>query len=168
MFEIEEPAGHTKINIEDIFEDIRLKTLKLRKNTKEQIRITLYEIGRDLQKTARELIDKQPKTGRTYRIKIGNTIVTHIASAAGEAPAVITGRLRQSINYKVIGGNILEFASYNVPYARYLEYADLVNQSGSGSNKIEPRPFLSAAFKKESARFKQRLNGALVKASTIK
>ena len=166
MFEIRELTGKAKRNLEEIFDDVKFKLGKLNNNTKKEIRRALFDIGRDMKKDALELIDS-PKTGRTYRIRIGGQIVEHIASAPGEAPAIITGRLRRSIRYKVIGGNMLEFASYDTPYAKYLEYADLINESGQGSKNIEPRPFLSAAFKKNSAYFAQKLKGALVKASML-
>ena len=166
MFELRELTGHAKRNLEDIFNDLDVKIKKLKSNTEDQIKIELYEIGKDLKKKALELID-EPKTGKIYTIEIGGQLIVHQASAPGEAPAILTGRLRRSINYKVIGSRMLEFASYDVLYARDLEYRDLINQTGQVLPRVEPRPFLSAAFKSESGKFPQRLKDALVKASQL-
>lgn len=165
MFEIKELKGGVRRDLRTIFEPIVAKLRILPSSTKRALKQTLSDIGKDLKKDALELIDKQPKTGRVYRIRLGGRIITHVASAAGEAPAVLTGRLRRSIDYKVIGYRMLEFASYDVPYAKFLEYENLVTQSGQGSKNIEPRPFLSAAFKAEQPRFESRIRQALIKAS---
>lgn len=165
MLEIRELKGRVRRDLRRVFEPMLAKLHILPSSTKLALKQALGDIGKDLKKDALELIDKQPKTGRVYRIRLGGRIVTHVASAAGEAPAVLTGRLRRSINYKVISYRMLEFASYGVPYAKFLEYENLVTQSGQGSKNIEPRPFLSAAFKAEQPRFEPRIRQALMKAS---
>lgn len=79
-----------------------------------------------------------PKHGRTYEVSRGRggralkRVRTHIASAAGEAPAVITGKLRQSVYFKVQGSNQLRIGA-DTPYAGFLE---------KGTSKMAPRPYL--------------------------
>lgn len=82
-------------------------------------------------------LSMKPGDGREY--KRGG--VTHTASSAGNAPAVDTGRLRDSIN-------VIKFATIsslesevgtNVEYAPFLEY---------GTSKMRPRPFWNPAIEK--------------------
>lgn len=68
----------------------------------------------------------KPKHGRRYLINIGRgrktlrKIREHIASRAGESPAVITGDLRESIYFLVQGSTRLKIGA-DTPYARILE-----------------------------------------------
>jgi len=68
------------------------------------------------------------KSGRIYQTAIGRggrvlkRLKTHQASSAGEAPAILTGALRDSIYFRVEGGNQLRIGA-NTPYARELEYS---------------------------------------------
>jgi HK97 gp10 family phage protein len=79
-----------------------------------------------------------PKHGRPYQVTRGRTgrVLargrTHIASAPGEAPGVISGRLRRSVYFSVQGANRLRIGA-NTPYARFLE---------DGTDKMAPRPYL--------------------------
>ena len=67
-----------------------------------------------------------PKSGRVYNIRIGRggrilkNIKSHQASAPGESPAVISGKLRNSLYSRVEGSNQLRIGA-NTPYARILE-----------------------------------------------
>ena len=64
------------------------------------------------------------------------------ASAPGEAPAVRTGRLRQSFNMRVVPSDDGQFfvkVTTNVFYADDLEY---------GTEKIKARPFVKPALEK--------------------
>ena len=87
-----------------------------------------------------EIILNLSRPGRGKAYKRGN--ITHQASAPGDSPAVLTGRLRQSIavvkvdpgHYKV-GTNML--------YAPELEF---------GGRTIAPRPFLRPALAAVKAR----------------
>lgn len=72
---------------------------------------------------------------------------THRASAAGEAPATDTGRLANSIQADIQGKQATVFT--NLEYAPWLEF---------GTQKIEPRPFMVPAMKKERPKFEQRLS----------
>ena len=63
----------------------------------------------------------------------------HIASKAGDAPNVDTGRLKNSIQKKSISVDSIEVGSYNTEYATYLEL---------GTSRMEPRPFVQPALDK--------------------
>jgi HK97 gp10 family phage protein len=65
------------------------------------------------------------RSGRIYTI--GGS--KHTASAAGEAPAKVTGNLARSVTVKVITNGFI--IGETAPYARYLEF---------GTRKMEARP----------------------------
>ena len=103
---------------------------KLPQEVRRGIRRGAYLVGKELVKSTVKDMNKKPKSGRTYRIYQGiggrklNKPRKHIASAPlTEAPAVITGGLRKSVNFKVRGASRLEFGAGNddVKYARILE-----------------------------------------------
>jgi hypothetical protein len=137
------------------------------------IRQTMYENGKDLAKDARDLINLKPKHGLLYRIVKGagskklKRKKDYRASAPGEAPGVITGKLRKSINFTVSGTTQLEFgvdtrSRYGgAEYGKYLEYANLLSFSGQGSKNIKPRPFISASWKKNKVKMMQRFDQAV-------
>jgi hypothetical protein len=133
----------------------------LKEKTKQSIRLAFYDIGKYLTADARKFIDELPKHGRTYktRLKItgkrlkrvskGGFMNSHIASAPGEAPAIVTGDLRRSVGFRVRGSDEVEIGagSAKVNYAKYLEHSDLTEMKDSFKRmKIAPRPFISRAY----------------------
>jgi hypothetical protein len=140
-----------------------------------KIRNALYQSGKDLVAEAKRVINEKPKHGRKYLKRMGigrygagkrfygsyTKPTYYTASAPGEAPAVVTGRLRSGIGFKVSGSDKLAFYSGNVPYAKYLEYTDLVNsKNDSQAKKVQPRPYLSAAIGKYKDKIRERLEQA--------
>lgn len=104
--------------------------------------------AQQLRNTIVEELSK-PGTGKTYRstqrwVKKQNALVTrrrakaHTASAPGEAPAVDTGRLRQSIVANKLDPGHWQVGT-NVEYALHLEY---------GTRKMSARPFMRPAFER--------------------
>jgi len=110
--------------------------------TKKGIRKGFYFIGRDLVKESRRLINKKPKSGLYYIVNegLGGKILKHPrlhkASAPGEAPAVITGKLRKSVTFEVKNYNLLIFGS-TIEYGESLE---------NGAGRLRSRPFLYPAI----------------------
>jgi hypothetical protein len=157
---------------------VLLKTKKMDQLTIKGIRKGFYDLGRDLKKDAIRLINKKPKSGRIYLIRKNGVLIPHQASAPGEAPAVITGRLRKSVDFLVSGGNNMIFGarrSFNmrsqlkgtdftmkgtrqhvIEYPKYLE---------DGTNKMKARPYLLPAIKNNyrNARvaFKNQINKSI-------
>lgn len=82
-----------------------------------------------------------PKTGRSYRR--GRTAI-HIASAPGQAPAVDTGTLTNSINFQM-QGELQATVTVNAEYAAYLEY---------GTRHMAARPYARPAIDKVRDQFK--------------
>ena len=113
------------------------------------IRQAFYKLGKDLRKTASDLILEKPKHGRLYRIRRGKLIRKHRASAAGEAPANLSGRLRRSLDFNVVGSERMEFgyrqasaekgSGDGVFYGKFLE---------RGTRNMKPRPALFLAIKR--------------------
>lgn len=161
-------------------ERIRLGIKNLSTLTTTGIRRAFYDIGKDLVKDAKDLINKQPKSGRVYRKYTGvqgplRSSQNYTASAAGEAPAVVTGVLRKSINFQVSGsiqmafgidlsrGGVLPNKGQEATYGKYLEYGNLISMSGKGSKNIEPRPFISASYQKNKRKVMQKFVEAINK-----
>lgn len=98
-------------------------------NIPEGCRRGLLEVGPIINRTMINRIINPPKTGKVY--KIGGHL--HQASAPGESPANLSGRLADSVAYKVAGPHEL-IVGAEAPYAKWLE--------GFIRNRIAPRPFI--------------------------
>lgn len=149
---------------------VNLQIKNLASVEKQAIRKTFYDVGKDLVSDAKEEINKTPKSGRQYRKYYGQKgrlkrPQYYTASAPGEAPASVTGKLRKSINFTVSGDNQMTFGvdlgRGNATYGKYLEYGDLISMTGQGSRKIKPRPYLSAAYKKNISNIQQKFVNAI-------
>jgi len=81
--------------------------------------LSLY--GRMLTKYARDQITKGPKSGKKYTLYRNGRKFTHQASAPGEFPANLTGKLRKGMSARLRGGDEIEFGS-TTSYARALEF----------------------------------------------
>lgn len=82
-----------------------------------------------------------PKSGRYYRVS--RTGRPHRASAPGEAPAVLTGFLSNSIQSEFPSAR-LGIIAIGAQYAPYLEL---------GTARMKPRPFIDPAIKETIAEF---------------
>lgn len=83
---------------------------------------------------------KNPKSGRVYYIR-GNK---HIASAAGESPAIINSSLQKSIEITNEGNKYFGMG-YKLKYGEYLEF---------GTKHIKPRDIFNQAFQKNKNKIK--------------
>lgn len=108
-------------------------------------RLAFYSIGKENVRETKELIKKGPKTGRLYRLK--GRKYRHRASAPGEPPANLTGRLRKGVDFEVRGSDQMQFGD-RVFYGFFLE---------RGTKKMRPRPHLSRAVKKNERYAEQTL-----------
>lgn len=97
----------------------------------EKVRNGLQSVGFFLESDIKRSF--KPGHGRTYIIH--NKI--HRASAPGEPPAVLTGRLRSSIASDLKKNSVK--IGTNVEYAKWLEF---------GTSRMEARPFLRPALER--------------------
>lgn len=105
--------------------------------TRRQVFRVLQQGGQLIADDAAQRIINPPKTGRVYP-STWRKGAMHQASAPGESPAADSGRLHQSITW-VGHENALEVnVGTATPYAVRLELGD---------DAIEPRPFMSPAFR---------------------
>jgi phage gpG-like protein len=98
--------------------------------------------------------------GRTYWIGRGKRKRPHIASAPGEAPAVLTGKLRQSITHSDVrweGDDAVSEVGSSVPYAARLEFGGV----DSRGIRILPRPYFSATWLEEQDKMQSMLDEAV-------
>ena len=97
-------------------------------------------------KTKEKLSGK--RTGRVYRVP--GTKKTYTASAPGEPPAVMTGQLRTSIKYRIVGDmKVTGEVGSKLKKAPMLEF---------GTKKMKPRPFLRPTFQEELPEIKNILS----------
>jgi phage gpG-like protein len=97
------------------------------------------------------------RTGRIYRI--GRKGRVHQASAPGEAPASLTGKLRQSITHtdpQWVGDNVFVEVGTSLPYAAILEYGGVSWNGG----RILPRPYMASTYLEEAEALDAILEGA--------
>jgi len=111
--------------------------------------------------------------GRKYVVTKSGTI--HQASAAGQPPAVRTGRLRNSVQTdkknadnslhalgtkaKGIYGDVVALALTGlVPYARFLEY---------GTKRMKPRPFIVPSLNAVRPRAQQNISDQMLKSIAL-
>jgi hypothetical protein len=116
------------------------------------MKATLYYEG----KVKKKLSATPPRTGRVYIIR-GRA---HVASAPGEAPAPITGRLRQSIGHTDVkwdGDEASAEVGSSDPKARILEFGG-VNSRGV---RLLPRPFFASTWMEEEQHMQEILDSAV-------
>lgn len=99
------------------------------------IKHALHEIGSENVNFLRKIIRDKNKTGRLYFIR-GKI---HQASAPGESPANLTGKLAKTADYKVRGTYQCEFGD-KMFYGKFLE---------EGTKKMLPRPHIIRTVKKK-------------------
>ena len=114
----------------------------------EAIEQGLFDAGVQVTREIRRLILSGPKTGRLYRIKGRRR--RHRASAPGEPPANLTGRLRRGYDFQVHGFARMSIVN-KVPYALFLEL---------GTRRIAPRPHVSVAIRNTQREVENILNEA--------
>lgn len=111
------------------------------------------QINRNMKRACQHLVNETKKTltgtrtGRLYRV--AGTSRKYRASAPNEAPAVRTGRLRNSIKYVVFhtgGLNVRGIVGTTLVYAPPLEF---------GTSKMRARPFLRVTFSRERGKILQ-------------
>lgn len=113
-------------------------------NARQAIRQTFFRMGRDLKrKTSKDILDTTTKTGRWYRVRsITGRWYWHQASAPFETHANLTGNLRRSLGWRVIGTDRMDFG-YGVSrpapdYAASVEFG----HHARDNSWVFPRPSL--------------------------
>ena len=126
---------------------------RLSRNSQRGIVASLFEISKDLKKTASDHILEKPKHGRTYLVRLDGRLVHHRASAPGEPPAELTGDLRRSLFTKRHGSKELEFGAGDDKKVRYARALEL----GAPSRKLQPRPYLKRSIEENDKNIRERL-----------
>ena len=115
-------------------------------NNREGVRRGLVEVGPEIRKEVKRLIKDPIKTGRIYIIR-GKP---HQASAPGEAPANLSGRLAGSVSSRVSRSTqlIIGDLASRAPHGKYMEF-------GTKDGRIKPRPHLKPAALSKAREVKQ-------------
>ena len=130
-----EPVGATEKNL------FKIKILDKLVTT--ALEFGLKESGVIVTDQLKYILSNGPRTGRVYTIR-GRK---HQASAPGEPPAKLTGRLVQSIGYIASGAHTLQVGE-EAEYAGYLE---------RGTKRMAPRPHLKVAVDQTQTKVMQTL-----------
>lgn len=113
-------------------------------NARQAIRQTFFRMGRDLKKkTNKDILDITTKTGRWYRVRsVTGRWYWHQASAPFETHANLTGNLRRSLGWKVIGTDRMDFG-YGIsrPAPAYAGWVEFGHHARNGT-WVFPRPSL--------------------------
>jgi hypothetical protein len=114
---------------EKVFIDLKMHPIWVRAGLED----ALHEVGKLVNDETKRLITVGPKTGRWYNIP---PYGRHRASAPHEAPANLSGKLRESNDYIVHNYDRLQVGE-SVLYAEYLEHGV--------KGRMAPRPHLLKA-----------------------
>ena len=150
------------IRVDHNAKEMQIRISRLERQSKRALRHGFFGLGKDLVNTSRELILNPPKTGKWYRV--AGRKRRHRASAAGQAPANMTGRLRSSIDYKVRGSYKMEFGSNpakNGNTAKTSKYAKVLEY---GNARIARRPYLEPSIRKNARNGRKHFERELRKA----
>lgn len=121
----------------------QIETQGLKKIHELNIINALANYGREVKNELIKVITTGSRTGRVYRIKG----ISHQASAPGEAPANLTGRLANSFNYRAGQKELSIFSNLN--YSLFLE---------NGTYKIKPRPYFVKTNEENTYKLTRDLN----------
>ncbi len=108
--------------------------------TQRGIRQGFFRLGARFKQELNKKVLEKNKRGRTYirRDRAGRRR-RHIASAAGQTPANMTGNYRRNIGFQIRGSQQLEVGiREGAPYAKWLE---------EGTKRMAPRPGIGNAVK---------------------
>ena len=127
---------------------VMMANAKLPNHISKGIRKGAYISGKALVAELRSDMNRS-KSGKTYMVStgIGGKVLKkprlHRASSSSEAPAVISGEFRKSVDFLVRGNRTLEFGSGNEDLAK--DYARVLEL---GSDKMAARKPLGRTVKK--------------------
>jgi HK97 gp10 family phage protein len=136
--------------------------IKMPTEIRKGIRKGAYITGKQLVADTREKMTRGSRSGKLYKIYRGlggrrlSSPRIHRASGANEYPGVVSGRLRNSVDFKVRGADRLEFGAGDntVQYAKFLE---------TGTSKIAPRKYLKQTINRLQSQTKTNLSRELNK-----
>jgi HK97 gp10 family phage protein len=118
--------------------------------TERAVRAVVRATAMRVEGTAKERIQRPPKTGRLYRTY--NKRKLHRASAPGESPATDSGTLASRVFHEVQAGGFEASVASDVRYAGYLEF---------GTRRMAPRPYLAPALREHADSFLRDLDLAV-------
>ena len=136
---------------------------RIKENTRRGMHKAFNDIGKDLVATSKKMILSKDKTGKVYYDvsyvstagkNAGKSRVkkTHRASAPGQAPANLSGRLYKSLGYTIQGGKEISFGN-KAPYAAKLEF---------GGDNVLPRPYLLPSINANKKNIEQHFKSKII------
>lgn len=130
-------------------EELQRELRKASDEAVEAVQNTLMATAVRLRSEGMRIMYRTPAKGRYYDRKNG---ITHRASAAGDPPAVDTGRLANSSNWNIKEEKLRVTIGSDLVYALYLEL---------GTREMMARPLWTPLLMKNEKKFKQDVSDAL-------
>lgn len=145
-----------RLKIEGLEETLRAFD-KLGDDAAKELKKAVYGSLNDVKNTAIKKMQRERKSGRVYKRGKGrNLSPTHKASAPGEAPAVDTGSLVNSIKVMPVNDS-LGYVGTKLDYGFWLEY-------GTKDLKLKERPWLRPSLEENREKIMERFRKALQRA----
>ena len=130
----------------DVAREMR-RIANLKRSFKSGLSTALSESSDYVTEEAKRLILDPPKTGRIYTRRVRGRRVKHQASAPGQPPANMTGKLMNSIKALSKGHSSMT-VGVEALYGGFLE---------EGTPKMEPRPYLAPTEESTRKKFRHGL-----------
>lgn len=112
-----------KMNLGDLKEFNRLE--KINNMTKKGIASAFHALGKDLKEESIKLMETTERdVSKAYLVKINGIWVKHHPSRANHPAAIMTGKLKKTVNYNVNGSDTLTFGAGD---KKKLTMQDLLN-----------------------------------------
>lgn len=147
MLSFKEDSGNNRVFVQ--IDDLDNRTQR-------GIRQGFFRLGARFKQELNKQVLEKNKTGRTYirRDRAGRRR-RHVASAAGQTPANMTGNYRRNIGFQLRGAQQLEVGiREGAPYAKFLE---------EGTRRMAPRPGVGNTVKSTARDARTFFVGSLMK-----
>ena len=149
-------AGFNTVIRVDGIEETMAALNKMGEVGEREIKRAILSSLNDIRNTAQKKMQRERKSGRIYERSAGrNLSPTHQASAKGEAPAVDTGALVNSIKVVQPKPNF-GYVGTDIQYGFWLEY---------GTTRMGPRPWLNPSLLENRDKIIERFDKALIRAT---
>ena len=141
---------------------MQVRINRLSTQSSKALRQGFFAFGKDLVNTSRRLIIDPPKTGKWYRVTGRKRM--HRASAAGQSPANMTGKLQRSIDFKVHGSTRMEFGSNPAKAGDTAKTRKYAKALEVGNSRMARRPYLEPSMRKNARNGRKHFERELRKA----
>lgn len=150
-------AGVEIKGVKEVDEALRFFRQNVSASIKDAIQATALEALTDVRRSMKDT----PKSGKAYPRQKGGK-KTHIASSAGNPPAIDTGALTSSTYYTMVDDYTAAIGS-RLDYAFYLEFGHW-QETKTGNVWVDARPSWVPAAERAAPKMQKRIERIIAKA----